>query len=171
MLDTIESPSTDADLVAGRLEEPGEALIEPVDVLLVLTGELFPPGRDREVLGGGFRDLLLGDAGVQLLLHLRVHRVYQGGNPSEVALSRQDLAMSGDDGLDLQLRYASQRSDEIHREPAEEVRDRMIEEIACHEELLAGQVNYGIARRVAASEEADLHFAIAEIEPQLVLQD
>ncbi|MFL5436397.1 MAG: hypothetical protein ACJ784_17940, partial [Myxococcales bacterium] len=50
-------------------------------------------------------------------------------------------------------------------------RDRVIEEIARHDELLARQVDDGVARGVPATEEQDLHFAIAEIEPQFVLED
>src|SRR5262249_27539967 len=104
----------------------------------------------------------LADARSQLI-HGAAHQIV--GQHQE-ALVAQDRSMPGDDRVDVQGRQAVQRLYPFGRITVECVRDRMDEQITRSDDFLLRQVNYRVARGVAAAEVQNLHFAISQIDVQ-----
>jgi hypothetical protein len=88
----------------------------------------------------------------------------------EIRLAREHLAVSGNDRRDIEERHRAKRADPLVRIAAESVGDRMVEKVAGNQYLFGRQIGHDVAAGVAPAQKSELHFAVAEIDVERVVE-
>src|SRR5262249_32678697 len=106
----------------------------------------------------------------ELRVHLVDGALHEIANQQDVGFVVEDRAVAGNDRVGVELSQVLQCLRPLARIAVVGIWQRERHEIACNYDFFFGKIDNGVAARVAASQEFDLNFAIAEVDSEVVIE-